>query len=56
MWLENFIFCGKFVGPITYMQSIAESLATEHLIPLGKHVLGSVYSLLHQVSVNLLAG
>jgi hypothetical protein len=55
MWLEKFIFCGKTVGPTTNMQSIAEPLAIGHLIPLGKHLLGSAYSLLHQVFVKLLA-
>jgi hypothetical protein len=56
MWLEKFIFCEKTVDPTTNMQSIAESLATGHSIPLGKHLLGSVYSLLHQVSIKLSAG
>jgi hypothetical protein len=55
MLLEKFIFCGKTINPTTNMQSIAESLATGHLIPLGKHLLGSVYSVLHQVSVKLSA-
>jgi hypothetical protein len=55
MWLEKFIFYGKTVGPTTNMQSIAESLDTRHLIPLGKHLLGSVYFLLHQVSIKLSA-
>lgn len=55
MWLEKFIFCGKIVGPTSNMQFIAESLATGNLIPLGKHLLGSVYFLLHQVSVKLSA-
>jgi hypothetical protein len=55
MWLEKFIFCGKTVGPTTNMQAIAKSLAIGHLIPLGKHLLGSVFSLLHQISVKLLA-
>jgi hypothetical protein len=56
MWLEKFIFCGKTVGPTTNMQSIVESLATGHLILLGKYLLGSIYSLLHQVSIKLSAG
>jgi hypothetical protein len=56
MWLEKFIFCGKTVRPTTNMQAIAESLATGHLIPLGKHLLGSVFSLLYQISVKLSAG
>jgi hypothetical protein len=56
MCLEKFIFCGKTVEPTTNMQAIAESLAARHLIPLGKHLLGSVFSLLHQISVRLSAG
>lgn len=34
---------------------MAETLADGNLIPLGKHLLGSVYNLLHQVSVSLRA-
>jgi hypothetical protein len=56
MWLEKFIFCGKTVGPTTNMQTIAEFLAIGHLIPLGKHLLGSVFSLLHQISIRLSTG
>jgi hypothetical protein len=56
MWLEKFIFCGKTVGPTTNMQTMAESLASRHMILLGKHLLGSVYSLLHHVSVKLSTG
>lgn len=55
MWLERFIFCGKTCGPTSNMQAIAEALANGGVIPLGKHLLGSVYSLLHQVSVKLSA-
>ena len=51
MWLEKFIFCGKAVGPTTNTLKMAEDLANGNLIPLGKHLLGSVYHLLHQVSV-----
>lgn len=56
MWLEKNIFCGKTVGPTINMQSMAESLAMGHLILLGKHILGAVYSLLHQASAKLLVG
>lgn len=37
------------------MQAIAETLATGGQVPLGKHLLGSVYSPLHQVEVKLSA-
>ena len=53
MWLEKFIFCGKAVGPTNNALKRAEALASGNLIPLGKHLLGSVYHLLHQVSVRL---
>ena len=55
MWLEKFIFCGKAVGPTNNNLGLAENLATGNLVPLGKHLLGSVYHLLHQVSAKLRA-
>jgi hypothetical protein len=55
MWLEKFIFCGKTVGPTSNTLKMAETLADGNLIPLSKHLLGSVYHLLHQVSVKLRA-
>jgi len=56
MWLEKFIFCGKTVGPTNNTLKMAETLASGNLVPLGKHLLGSVYHLLHQVSTKLRAG
>ena len=53
MWLEKFIFYGKTVGPTTSLQRIAELLAARNEVPLGQHLLGSVYFLLHQVSIKL---
>src|SRR6185295_7655795 len=53
MWLEKFIFSGKAVGPTNNTLKMAETVANGNLIPLGKHLLGSVYHLLHQVSVRL---
>jgi len=53
MWPEKFIFFGKTISPTTNNLKMAETLAGGNLIPLGKHLLGSVYHLLHQVSVNL---
>jgi hypothetical protein len=53
MWLEKFIFCGKTVGPTSNNLKLAETLATSNSVPLGKHLLGSVYYLLHQVSSRL---
>jgi len=53
MWLEKFIFCGKAVGPTNNTLKMAETLANRNLSPLGRHLLGSVYHLLHQVSIRL---
>ena len=53
MWLKKFIFCGKAVGPTSNNLKLVEILATGNSVPLGKHLLGSVYHLLHQVSSRL---
>ena len=53
MWLEKYIFCGKTIGPTSNTFKMAETQADGNQIPLGKHLLGSVYYLLHQVSVKL---
>ena len=53
MWLEKFIFCGKAVGPTNNNLKLAETLPNGNSVPLGKHLLGSVYHLLHQVSIRL---
>ena len=55
MWLEKFIFCGKTAGPTNNTLKMAETLASGNPVPLGKHLLGSVYHLLHQVSAKLWA-
>ena len=54
MWLENFIFCGSSCGPTANHQYLAERLIAGDDIPLGKYLLRSFYSLMHQVSANLL--
>ena len=51
MWLEKFIFCGKSVGPSSKYHQLAEYLASGNSFPLGKYLLGSVYHLMHDVSV-----
>ena len=53
MWLERFIFYGKTVGPINNTLKMGEILAGGNLVPLGKHLLGSDYHLLHQASARL---
>jgi hypothetical protein len=51
LWLEKIIFyCGSTCGPTTNMQSVAERFVIGSKIPLGKHLLGAVYQLLHRVS------
>ena len=55
MWLEKFIFCGKTTGPTNNTLKMAETLASGNPVPLGKHLLGLVYHLLHQVSAKLRA-
>ena len=55
MWLEKFIFSGKIVGPSNNTLKMAEILASGNLVPLSKHLLGSVYHLLHQWSAKLRA-
>jgi hypothetical protein len=55
MWLEKYLFCGKTVGPTSNNLKLAENLAHGNNIPLGKHLLGSVYRLLHQISARLRA-
>jgi hypothetical protein len=51
MWLCKFIFCGKANKPTMDHIAMAEDLATGHLIPLGKYLLGSVYHMLHQTTL-----
>jgi len=55
MWLEKYIFCSKSVSPTSNTLKMAETLASGNHIPLGKHLLVSVFHLLHQVSVQLRA-
>ena len=50
---EKYTFCGRTVGPTSNTLKMAETLADGNQILLGKHLLGSVYYLLHQVSVKL---
>ncbi|CAO2184601.1 unnamed protein product [Urochloa humidicola] len=53
MWLEKFLFCGKTFGPSNKFLKLAEHLASGNDFPLGKCLLGSVYRLLHEVSLRL---
>ena len=53
MWLEKFIFCDKAFGPMNNNLKLVETLANGNSVPLGKHLLGSVYHLLHQILTRL---
>jgi hypothetical protein len=53
MWLEKFVFYGSIYGPTTNMQTKVERIAIGETIPLGKHLLGAIYQVLHQVSARL---
>jgi hypothetical protein len=50
MSLCRFVFCGKDNEPTLNHIAMAEDMATGHLIPLGKYLLGSVYHMLHQTT------
>ncbi|RLM48734.1 hypothetical protein C2845_PMPSC004515 [Panicum miliaceum] len=56
MWLEKHFFCGGAVGPSSNTQALAEALSQGSAIPLGKHLLGSAYHLMHQIGVKLSKG
>jgi hypothetical protein len=56
MWLDKFIFCGRTVGPTSNYQRMAKLIDSGTKFPLGKHLLGAVYDLLHRVAMNLLLG
>ena len=49
MWLEKFIFCGSSCGPTYNHKYMAERLAADNEIPLGKYLLGSTYHLMHPI-------
>ena len=56
MWLEKHLFCGRAVGPSSNTQALAEALSRGASAPLGKHLLGSAYHMLHQIGVKLSKG
>lgn len=53
MWLEKFIFCGSTLGPTSNHLSLAKQLVIGKGIPLGKYLLGAIYSLMNHVSIKL---
>src|SRR5688572_7295952 len=56
MWLEKHLLCGRAAGPSTNTQALAEALLSGASVPLGKHLLGAAYHMLHQISVKLSQG
>jgi hypothetical protein len=53
MWLARFIFCGKSNEPTLNHITMAEHLAAGAAIPLGKYLLGAVYHMMHQITVQM---
>ena len=53
MWLCRFIFCGKSNEPTLNHMVMAEDLAAGTQIPLGKYLLGSVYHMMHQITLQM---
>jgi hypothetical protein len=56
MWLEKHVFYGNSAGPTTNPLALAKTLSSRNAVRLGRHLLGSMYQLLHQVFVKLSAG
>ena len=56
MWLEKHFFCGRAAGPSTNTQALAEALSVGTRVPLGKHLLGAAYHMLHQIGIKLSKG
>ena len=56
MWLEKHLFYGKSAGPTSNTQALAEAPVKGAVVPLGKHLLGLVYYMLHQVTMKLSSG
>src|SRR5688572_23132102 len=56
MWLEKHFFCGRAAGPSTNTQALAEALSIGTSVPLGKHLLGAAYHMLHQIGIKLSQG
>lgn len=56
MWLEEFLFYGRSVGPTNVYLPAAKLLANGVRLPLSQYLMSSTYHLLHQVSQRLLLG
>jgi hypothetical protein len=50
MWLDRYVFCGKACSGTSNFLTLAEKISRNLEIPLGKIVLGALYSLLNRVS------
>lgn len=54
MWLDRYLFCGQACSPTFNYLPLAEKLAADTEIPLGKYLLGALYHLMDQVSQYLI--
>ena len=54
MWLDQYLFCGVSVTPTTNFQTIAERLAANNPLSLGKFLLGALYHTLHQSAMKII--
>lgn len=54
MWLDRFLFCSQACEPTQNYLHLAEDLAAGHDIPLGKYLLGAIYSMMNQVTAQML--
>jgi len=54
MWLDRYVFCGQACSPTSNYLTLAEKISCNFEIPLGKILLGALYSLLNRVSQHLM--
>jgi hypothetical protein len=53
IWLDKYVFCGQAYAP-TSNHTLAEKIAVNSKVPLGKLLLGTLYNLLNKVSQYLI--
>jgi len=54
MWLDRYVFCGQAYSPTSNYLTLAEKIAGNSKIPLGRILLGALYNLLNKVSQYLM--
>ena len=54
MWLDIYVFCGQVYAPTSNYHALAEKIAVNSEILLGKFVLGALYNLMNRVSQHLM--